>query len=109
MLIARKAAIRLLPLLVVVWATLATAGGVMHQVNQADFDAGSAAKAGLGLCTISVAILSGAGIRKATSQLRSRRLLPEPALQRPPRFLRFQRRPPPALPPSLELFQISRT
>lgn len=109
MLVARTAAIRLLPLLVLVWATLVMAGGVVHMVKQADLEADSAAKTGLGLCTISVAVMSGAGIRKATSQLWSRRLLPEPALQRPPRSPRFHRRPPPAPPPGLELLKISRT
>ena len=61
----RNIAIRLLPVLVVVWATVAVLGGAIYLANHAGPpDGGTAAKAGLGLCAVSVAIFAGRGIRR---------------------------------------------
>lgn len=64
----RNIALRLLPLLVVVWATVAVLGGAIYLANQADPpDAGNAAKAGLGLCAVTVAILAGRAVRQVVA------------------------------------------
>ncbi len=66
----RNIAFRLLPLLVVVWATVAVMGGALYLARHADPpDAGDAAKAGLGLCAVSVAIFAGKGIRRVVAPL----------------------------------------
>ncbi len=54
----RKAALNVLPLLVVLWATLAIVGGAVHLVNESEAATqGAAMKTGLGLCAVSVALL----------------------------------------------------
>lgn len=107
----RKVALRVLPLLVVVWATIVMAGGAVYLVNKADdglYD--STAKAGLGLCAVSVAILTRSGVRRANRRLWARVPVPVPTLVRPSQPLRAQRKkPPPTGPPSLQLLQVSRT
>ena len=108
----RKVAIRFLPLLVVVWATLALAGGAVQLVKQADDSYGAAAKAGLGLCAVSVAVMARSRIRSLTKHLWRRVPLPDPALRRPPGcFVPLRRRPPlhPPGPRLLQALQISRT
>ncbi|CAN5883132.1 hypothetical protein BH18ACT11_BH18ACT11_11240 [soil metagenome] len=62
----RDIALRLLPLLVVLWATVAVLGGALYLARHAGPpDAGHTAKAGLGLCAISVAIFAGKAVRRA--------------------------------------------
>jgi hypothetical protein len=66
----RDIALRLLPLLVVVWATVAVLGGALYLVRHAGPpDAGHAAKAGLGLCAVSVAIFAGKAVRRVVPPL----------------------------------------
>lgn len=64
----RNIALRLLPLLVVVWATVAVLGGAIYLANHAGPpDAGTATKAGLGLCAVSVAIFAGKAVRRVAA------------------------------------------
>lgn len=105
----RRAAIRLLPLLVTIWATLAIVGGAIHLAKQADNTYDSAAKAGLSLCAVSVAIMARYRIRAATKYLWNRVLFPDPVLRRPPRRPGPRHTLPLARPPTLQLLQVSRT
>lgn len=104
MLAFRRTAIELLPLLVLVWATLAVLGGAAHQVVESaglgDGVGDSAAKAGLGLCVISVALV----VRWAVG----RKLSPPPTT----RFSQELSRPaplPPLATPTLEWPPTGRT
>ncbi len=108
----RDIALRLLPLLVVVWATVAVLGGAIYLARHADPpDGGSATKAGLGLCAVSVAIFAGKAVRRVAAPPLLAGLRPVLVLARP------QGRPahgallgPPATgPPILVLLQVSRT
>ncbi|HSL00381.1 MAG TPA: hypothetical protein VK869_08590 [Rubrobacteraceae bacterium] len=55
-------------MLVVLWATVAVLGGAIYLANHADPpDGGTAAKAGLGLCAISVAIFAGKAVRRGAA------------------------------------------
>lgn len=108
----RRTALKVLPLLVVVWASVAVVGGALHLARSADPpDAGSAAKAGLGLCAVSVAIFAGKAVRRAAVPPILAGLRPVPVLRRPPAltidgdFLR----PPATGPPVLLLLQVCRT
>ncbi len=107
----RNIAFGLLPVVVVVWVTVAVLGGAIHLAKSADPpDAGAAAKAGLGLCAISVAIFAGKAARRAAPPLLAR-LRRVPVIRRPQAtrphvaFLR----PPATGPPILLLLQVSRT
>ena len=97
--------------MVVVWTTVAVLGGAIHLAKSADPpDAGAAAKAGLGLCAVSVAILAGKAARRAAPPLLAR-LRHVPALRRP-RATRVRDaflRPLATGPPILLLLQVSRT
>lgn len=85
---ARKAAVRLLPLLVVVWATFAVLGGALYLAKHSGPPQDSLAEAGMGLCAATAALLVGirAGI---TSICRP---------GRPPAFSRRARPSPPPVP-----------
>lgn len=109
----RDIALRLLPLLVVVWATVAVLGGAVYLVaKHADPPDGStAAKAGLGLCAVSVAVFAGKAVRRLLAPpllagLRPVLVLPRPQV-RPPHRAVFG--PPATGPPILVLLQVSRT
>lgn len=106
----RKTAFRLMPVLVVVWATVAVLGGAIYLANHAGpSDGDDAAKAGLGLCAVSVAIFAGRAVRRLTPFVAGLR----PALSLP----RLLDRPvhetlsgPPATgPPIFLLLRVSRT
>lgn len=61
----RNIAFGLLPLLVVIWVTVAVLGGAIYLAKHADPpDAGGVAEAGLGLCAVSVAIFAGKAVRR---------------------------------------------
>ncbi len=107
MLSMRKAALRLLPLVVAVWATLAVVGGGYHLAKEANAQ-DSAAKAGLGLCALSVALLVRAGVRRV---LRPRPVGKYEPLNTPLRVARpaAYRKPPLPGVPTLQLLQVSRT
>lgn len=107
----RNIALRLLPVLVVVWATVAVLGGAIYLVNHADPpDAGDAAKAGLGLCAISVAVVAGRAVRRASIPPLVAGLLPAFAARPPggPVFSNLSG-PPATGPPIYKLLQVSRT
>lgn len=63
----RDIAIMLLPVLVVLWATVAVLGGAFSIARQAEPpDGNTAAKAGLGLCAVSVAIFARKAVRRVS-------------------------------------------
>ena len=108
MLVARKAAFKVLPLMVVAWATLAIVGGAVNLVNETKLDQGSVAKAGLGLCAVSVALLAGKRVRRLVP--------PAPAWNLRLAFVPLGSPgsgihcgPPPTGPPIFRLLRISRT
>lgn len=108
----REIALRLLPLLVVVWATVALLGGAVHLVRSADPpDAGAAAKAGLGLCAVSVAVIARKVVRQATAPPLLIQLRPVPSPRRPlvSKVIVASLQPPTTGPPNLLLLQVSRT
>lgn len=107
----RDIALRLLPLLVVLWATVALLGGAVHLVRSADPpDAGGAAKAGLGLCAVSVAVIAGKAVRRTMAPLLARlRRLPSLGRSLISRAVGAYLRPPATGPPILLLLQVSRT
>ena len=108
MFVARKLAVKVLPLVVVGWATLAIVGGAVNLAKQAEADQGSAVKAGLGLCAVSVALLVGKRVRRLVPPAPMGLLGPAyaPPFSSRPRVLRG---PPPKGPPIFLLFRVSRT
>lgn len=112
MLSVRKIAQELLPLVVLVWATLAILGDSHGRaVHDSIADEGSAAIAGLGLCAVTVAIIWETGTRRVPS-------LPSFAARAAwkPRFSLRATRPavseperPPSVVLSLEFLQVMRT
>ena len=106
-------ALKVLPLLVVAWATLAMVGGAFHLVNKSEAATQDvAAKAGLGLCAVSVAILmSTRGLRrKIPLPVLIRKLLPRKlAPARTAVYPKARFRPTSSDPPLLQLLQVSRT
>lgn len=112
MLAVRKVALKVLPLLVVAWATLAIVGGAFYLVNKSEAATqGAAVKAGLGLCAVSVALLMSTKVRRKISlPVLIRRLLPRklaPVCTAVYPKARF--RPTSSDPPLLQLLQVSRT
>lgn len=110
MLMARRAAREVLPLVVVVWATLVVLGGAYKGVEGGavvNQDTATAA-AGLGLCAVSVAALLRVGARRPIPVHR-----PETTTVAAPRMFRAARpvayTTPLPTAPSLELLQILRT
>jgi len=109
--VTRNIARELLPLVVIVWATLAILGGAVEAGEHGGgADEGSMQTAGLGLCAITLAIVLTDGLRKIR---RPHKLTTIPAW-RPRLFSRTASRPaahakPPPMAPSLELLQILRT
>lgn len=112
MFMVRKVALKVLPFLVVAWATLAIVGGAAHLVNKSEAVTQDAAvKAGLGLCAVSVALLmSTRGRRKIALPVLIRKLLPKKlAPVRTAVYPKAFFRPTSSDPPVLQLLQVSRT
>ncbi len=104
----RNIAFGVLPVLVVVWATVAMLGGAIYLANHAD-PPGDAAKAGLGLCAVSVAVVAGRAVRRMTIPPLVMGLLPAFAA-RPPIILALGALsgPPATGPPVFVLLQVFR-
>jgi hypothetical protein len=113
MLAVRKVALKVLPLLVIAWATLAIVGGAFHLVNKSEIvTQDEAVKAGLGLCTVSVALLMSTRVlrRKIMLPVLIRKLLPRKLAPvrtavYPKAFFRLIS----SDPPTVQLLQVSRT
>lgn len=107
----RDIALRLIPLLVVLWATVAVLGGAVYLAKHASPpDAGDAAKAGLGLCAVSVAILVGRTARRIAIPSLVAEIRPAFAARPPSHPVPGARLGPPATgPPIFVLLQVSRT
>lgn len=58
----RKISKRVLPLLVMVWATFVVLGGALYLAKHGGITEDSAVSAGMGLCAATAAILFGAGV-----------------------------------------------
>jgi hypothetical protein len=105
----RKVARELLPLVVLVWATLASLDGALTAVEHgvAD-DKDPAAMTAMGLCTITVALLLGTGVKRLFGPPRPHtryvRALEGFRAMRPVAYEK-----PPSVAPSLALLQILRT
>ena len=65
----RGIACRVLPLLVVVWMAFTVFGGAMYVAKHAKPSEHSVAKAGMGLCAATAAILFSAGVGKTPPSL----------------------------------------
>lgn len=103
----RKVALKVLPLLVVLWATLAVLGEPVVLAKKAA-DGGSAAKAGIGLCAVTVALLLSKGVRRSAVPLTKGmplRGLPRLLFSCTPAFPEL---PPPGI-PILKLLRVLRT
>lgn len=99
---------RVLPVVVVVWASLAMIGGAVHLANEAGAAAqDSAAKAGLGFCAVSLAFFVKKAKGGAPPRIPTGRAVPEPVslLRAPPPH----RLPPSGGPPLSLLLRVSRT
>ena len=98
-------------MLVVVWATIAVFGGAVYLAKHAGSpDAGDAATAGLGLCAVSVAVLAGKAVRRATIPSLVAEIRPAFAVRPPGRPVHGALTGPPATgPPIFVLLQVSRT
>ena len=105
----RNIAFRLLPLVVVVWATAAVLGGALYLARHASPpDADHAVKAGLGLCAVSVAIFAGKAVRRV--KVPPLGLHPTLALRPSDRSVPGSLSGPPATgPPIFRLLRVSRT
>lgn len=108
MLAVRETARRILPVVVVLWASLAMIGGAVHLANEASAQ-DSAAKAGLGLCAVSLAFFAKKVRTRVLPPVPVGRLLPEPAPLLRDAVPRKHLLPPPAGPPLPLLLQVSRT
>jgi hypothetical protein len=107
----RNIAFGVLPVLVVVWATVAVLGGAIYLANHADPpDAGDAAKAGLGLCAVSVAVVAGRAVRRAAVPPFAAGFRPVPVPSRPQGWLPYGvvSGPPATGPPVFVLLQVFR-
>lgn len=71
----RNIALKVLPLLVLVWMSFAVLGGAVYTVKHGT-SGDSLAKTGMGLCAASMAILFSAGYRKIRPPARYKRYLP---------------------------------
>ena len=110
MLAMRKVALKVLPLLVVAWATLVIVGGAARLANESAAQ-DAAVKAGLGLCAVSVALLMSTRVRRKVSlPVLIRKLLPRKlAPVRTAIYPKARFRPTSSDPPILQLLQVSRT
>lgn len=96
--------------MVVLWASLAIFGGAIHLANQAEAATqDAAAKAGLGLCAVSIAFLVRKAARQAPPPVPVGALMPEPSPLSCAFVPRAHLSPPPTGPPLLLLLRVSRT
>lgn len=105
-------AFRLVPVLVVLWAAVALVGGAAYLAKHADpLDESTAAKAGLGLCAISVALFAGKAVRRVAALRVVAGLLSRLATLRPQGrpVHRTLSRPPATGPPVFLLLLVFRT
>lgn len=108
----RKAALRALPLLVMVWALFAVTSGSLHAADQGGVSSDSVVESALGVCaataaTMSVAILLKGGVARLKATFYGRRLPPETAGPGEPRPRAYREPPPPATPMRI-LLQVMR-
>ncbi len=106
----RKVAREVLPLIVLVWATLVILGGAYKAIEGGDVADGereTVATAGLGLCAVTVAALLRASAKGPAAPRPETRTVAAPGLFRAVRPAVYARPIPTA--PSLELLQILRT
>lgn len=105
----RNISLGVLPVLVVVWATVAVLGGAIYLASHAD-PPGDAAKAGLGLCAVSVAVVVGRAVRRAAVPPLSAGFHPLPDPARPQGWLPYGTLlvPPATGPPTFVLLQVFR-
>ncbi len=68
----RKPALRILLVLVVVWATLAILGGAAHIASQGDTSQGPLTEVGIGLCALTLALLLSTTVGRVPGVSRSR-------------------------------------
>ena len=109
MIVFGQVARKVLPVVVVLWASLAMIGGAVHLANEAEAAQDTAVKAGIGLCAVSLAFF-GRKVRSAVvPPVPVARLVPalEPLVRTS--VPREHLLPPPAGPPLSLLLQISRT
>lgn len=101
---------RILPVVVVLWASLAMIGGAVHLANEAEAATqDAAAKAGLGLCALSFAFLVTKAARQALPPVPVGALMPEPVPVLRASVPRAHLTPPSVGPPLLLLLRVSRT
>jgi len=109
----RRAAIKVLPLLVVLWAAFIVFGGALRLVEKAEPTEDSPVKAIAGFCATFVALAAGAYVVRAVAprlgffikRTLARRYSPWAAASAPAAY----GLPPPPGPPILHLLQILRT
>lgn len=111
MLLARKAATRALPLLVVIWAVFVIFGGALRLVEKAEPSEGSTVETVAGFCTAFVALAASAyAVRAARAPVffvkRTLRRISYPSRVLVPEAYGL---PPPSGPPVLHLLQVLRT
>lgn len=106
MFMARKVAREVLPLIVLVWATLVILGGA-YKAIEGGADGDTVASAGLGLCAVTVAALLRASTKGPAAPRPETRTVSAPGLFRTVSPAVYARPIPTA--PSLELLQILRT
>jgi hypothetical protein len=105
---ARKVAREVLPLIVLVWATLVILGGAYKAIEGGGVaDGDTVASAGLGLCAVTVAALLRASTKGPAAPRPETRTVSGPGLFRAVRPAVYAR--PILTAPSLELLQILRT
>lgn len=107
----RETSLKLLPVLVVAWATLIMLGGALYLARHAGPpDTGQAVKAGLGLCAISVAVLAGKVVRRVAPPAHTYGLLASSSARPPDGEVScFLSGPPATGPPIFRLLRVSRT
>lgn len=104
---ARRIAREVLPLIVLVWATLVVLGGAYKAIEGGVADGDAVATAGIGLCAVTVAALLRAGTRGPAASRPETKTVAVPGSFRSVRPVAYVRPLPTA--PSLELLQILRT
>lgn len=106
----QKVALKILPLVMVLWATLAIVGSAVHLVNESEAATqGAAMKTGLGLCAVSVALLMSTKVRRIRVPELARKLLPRRLTPLRASYPKVTHRAPRIRPPTLQLLQVSRT
>lgn len=107
MLVARGTALKVLPLLIAIWATLAVLGGVAHEAEGSGLSE-ELAEAGIHFCIAGVTAFAGLGLREAAARragVPTSSSVGLPRRESPPATYRD---PPPPRVPRLRLIQIIR-